>query len=1051
MLPVCLQPAVEVLEELEGQKAKLYDDLFKRRGDETPAAAAVTATAAAATAAAAAADTAAPGDISFSSRDGTPFCVYPSLQDVALLMGPPQLPPQLFDSTTAAATATAATSGLCLPTRSYTPVSPEGEEPPPEGQGRGARSNCAGCLRSGCTILVTELIGFALQHTTSPRIRACGVSLLQFVSRVATTEVLLESLLPFLIHSLGDPIPVVRVAAIRALAAALLQLNAAVQHEGDCPRRLTEGPLCALCGTACGSEGAAHNAAAAAAAAGTSNTSSSLKRSGRGAAPLLHQQQQQQQWGTGGWRSHAGEGAPQADAAALFCGYILPALHRVSTADQDAAVRVAVAENLPLMLLAVKACLHSQSLLGFHRQQQQQHQQQQKQQQQQQEQQQPATTRTPRRQSSPPAAAHTREKNDSRSCLAAAEEKALPPLYSVGTGAVLLQPGPADGSEASPVSAAPTDAADSSSSTSNSSSSSSSSFRASGAAVAADEAQAFSAAEGTARSDGGAQEEASGAAIPSPVSLSSAAAAAEADALSDRAEQQLGDAIGKLHAAVLPTLQQLLTCRPLEQRLALLRPVPLLAAVLGPQQTHSFLLPYLIVQLNDPCAAVRAAVIRSLGGLGGLALPSTAESCIIPCCEQCLLDQQEEVVVAAAAALVQLAADGLLSPSSKATYVLLRRKVVPLLLFPSLLLRGVLLHLLAVIEKSWGPVQTYALLMPLLRPVLRRRCGPLLLTAHVAAALRPPLSRQVLLYVMQQQQQQQQHNKQGSSSSELLLSLLFSPTALAALAGAHKRREGLAIAARKRQQEGQQQQQRTDASSSAGSESETDSSSNSSESDRSTRSSDEGEEVLNEEKKKSWEEQQAGGTAASEERSSRSLGAWQTVLQEAERRAAAVSVAAAVSRTESSGQQQTDARWSAELQQQQLLQVLQQPGAPAAAPTPTPAVELWRFLLRIGASDRHALLLLLPTLHAQRQAATANAAAANATGEGLPAPGECPLGAAVGTLGLSEGTVGVARLPASSSAGGEGQWRPPCCRVDFKPSKPGRETFYGVLCYHSQN
>lgn len=917
---------MEVLEELEGLRTQLYDNLFRLNSDDTIS---TTATVAAATDNAAGVSCVLP--------------TYPSVETVSAMLGTPELPPQLFDSPAAAAAAAAA-GGSAAAERS-------------EAAARITSSTCPGCLRSSCTILVTEIVGFALPQTTSPRVRASGVSLLNFLSRLATVEVLLVSLLPFLTQQLQDPIPTVRLEAVRALTAALLQLGAALHHENTCPFRSTREALCDFCGAACYSQADSHHSLAPAYS--SSSSSTAFRRSRKGSS-IPHNNQKQQL---------CENRRSQADAAALFCDYILPALQRLSAADADAAVRVAVAEHLPLMLLAVRACLHAQSLRSLYKQPQQ-HQQQGFV---------PGTgattaTATP----ATPGAAHAAEENGCSSSATAARaatatagsNSGVSPQFAEGEETLLLQ-GSIDGSEVSPFAAEVAARI-------RESSSSSSSSRLATACGATD-----------ARQPDGLDVELPAAAGPRR------AAAAESEGQSSSsftaaaaAGEHLSEAIAKLHASVQPLLQQLLTCRPVEQRLALLRRLPLLAALLGPSQTHGFLLRYLIVQLNDPCAAVRAAVIQSIGYMGTLAVSTAAEACVIPCCEQCFLDRHDEVVVAAAAALTRLATDGLLKASSAATAALLRRRVMPLLLHPSLLLRSRLLQLLVAIEKSWGPAQSYALLLPLLRPVVRRGVA-LLSVQQLAAALRPPLCWELLLFAMQPQQ------PDSSSSNQMLLCLLFSPTALLAARAAHSRR-GSAAAATFAQKRQQQQRRRVDASSHIYSDSSTDGSS-------STCSSD---------------EEQTG--SASEGIGTSRLGSWQVVVEEAERR-----LAAGVPADETARQQQRQKQPSS---------------APAVASNnsssnngskESPAQELARFLHRIGAANRHALLLLLPTLHARRQAAAANAAATAATDEGKATGTACPLGSSVGTVGRQQSEM-YAEL---GSAAHQANPRSPCCRGDATPSK----------------
>ncbi|XP_026190593.1 uncharacterized protein LOC34619573 [Cyclospora cayetanensis] len=981
------RPAVDVLEELEERKLRLYDELFRQRGEDSgPSAAAV----------AEAGGTAVASEGGVSSWGGdcsTPLSpVYPQWQTVSPILGPPEVPTELFASEAASAAAVSVSLDLAIPVQLLPAGAATSEERAVEAR-EGGETPCAGCMRSGATILATEIIGLALQHTSSPRIRACGISLLRFLSRIATTEVLLESLLPFLTHHLGDPLPVVRAAAVKALAAALLQLNAALHHEAACSRLRLQRRLCAFCGSACGSQNPLPRGEEDAACSGFLRAGVPSRCSGKGVFSSQQRQQRQQQQQRQRLISRnegVEKGAPQADAAALFCGYILPALHRLSTADPDPAVRVAVTETLPLMLLAVRACLHFQAVLRSRREQQGRQQLLQRLQ--------GGSAAAPTEPPAAPLPASCRIATAAREGERRAPSAVLPrKSFSAGNATRLCapaSPGNAAGAASPPADSAKT------------SESNQKSFRQ--VAVAAGEApggfstaaelperrrektgEAEAVAEAVAEAGAEAElaeaelataeiaeSEAAAGTAASPISCVSPGSpagvrvACRREGLSEAAEQHLMEAVEQLHAAVLPTLQQQLTCRPLEQRLALLRSVPLLAAVLGPQKTHSFLLPYLIVQLNDTCAAVRAAVIRSLGSLGSFALPGSAESCIVPCCEQCLLDQQEEVIVAAVTALAQLAADDLLRPSSRGTYALLGRRVVPLLLFPSLLLRGVLLHLLAAIQKSWGPVQTYALLMPLLHPVLRRHSDDVLLVERVSAFLRPPLSRQLLLGLL--------HQQMRGRLSEQALALLFSTPALKAAETVQRRL---------RRSSTQKLLEPCDAECSSSDGSNSSSSCGSSSSDGSS--------------------------------------------------AAGASVAP-VHYGVSPVQRPRDRSSLQEERQVAKGGVHASTGSEAGSLRPPPVLELARFLWHIGKANRHALLLLLPTLLARRQAAAANAAAAASADEdgSLVTAVHYPIGSAVETLGFLDATLDTAaQLQASANGDTEKALRymlpqgPPCRQV----------------------
>lgn len=200
----------------------------------------------------------------------------------------------------------------------------------------------------------------------------------------------------------------------------------------------------------------------------------------------------------------------------------------------------------------------------------------------------------------------------------------------------------------------------------------------------------------------------------------------------------------QLRSAVKPLLQHLLTSRQPAERLALLQRVDALAEFMGPEVSQQFLLPYLIMQLNDPLVpSIRAAVTLALGRmsllLGGAR--GIVETCVLPCCEQALVDIREEVLLAALQTLQLLASAGLLMPcwSGGSTHHvtggagsggklggaeicsgevlnLLRSRVLPLLVHPCEAVRHEALRMLRVLQTRWGQVDTFVFLVPLFKP-----------------------------------------------------------------------------------------------------------------------------------------------------------------------------------------------------------------------------------------------------------------------------------------------------------------------------------------------
>ncbi|PFH34015.1 hypothetical protein BESB_071670, partial [Besnoitia besnoiti] len=499
----------------------------------------------------------------------------------------------------------------------------------------GASSPAAVSLRRGTAAILAELIGSTLQHCNSPHVRACGVSMLAFLARFSSLHGLLKCVLPYLLRALDDAVPAVRIAALRALPAALSQIylpRDSASAGGQCTRATPEpgrrepgSRPCARPAGAGDEEDRRRERRQASADAAREKKVSFASRDAAGRARRERDSDDSQREEEGyaidaSSEDNEAEGDAFDDRAAarglaggsfdfllFFCQTVLPRAQQLATGDGEISVRLAVAGELPRLLVAMRHCLELQS---------------------------------------------------------AAQATA----FVLARGAASAAPPPHDFEETR---------------------------------------------------------------APSVVLLRDA-----------RVQQ--------LRAAVKPVLQQLLTSRQPAERLALLESVNVLAEFLGPEETQQFLLPYLIMQVNDPLApSIRAAVALAFGRVG-LQLGGTrgtVETCILPCCEQALIDAREEVLLAALHALQLLASAGLLAAVSSSrrdagatgaaaggrrggvgvlsplslTLGLLQSRVLPLLAMPAAAVRGEVLHLLRRLEAAWGRAASFALLLPLLEPFTKSR------------------------------------------------------------------------------------------------------------------------------------------------------------------------------------------------------------------------------------------------------------------------------------------------------------------------------------------
>ncbi|PHJ25454.1 pik3r4 kinase-related protein (incomplete catalytic triad) [Cystoisospora suis] len=515
------------------------------------------------------------------------------------------------------------------------------------------------CPRRGSCILIGELIGSTLQQCSSPQVRCCGVSMLAFLSRFSTLHTLLKCIFPYLVKALDDPIPAVRVAALRVFPTALCQVYASRPTGWRNSEESTEESSIlkdvrdkeeSLSGISYGQERTSQEA----------NRMKQVQEERRETARCTEASFLPERSCCYPYDVDEEEEADLVDDLSamrslargffdfslFFIQTLLPRLHQLASTEGEPSVQLTVAEQLPMFLLSIQHCAEVQASIQ-----------------------------------AVAAASSGMESTSSPVRGSAPQQAGEESRFIVGTKLYT--------------------------------------------------------ANDNLLGKGGIYNCCKG--------LTAGCRASSSLVLvSDSRVQQL-------RSAVKPLLQHLLTSRQPAERLALLQRVDALAEFLGPEVSQQFLLPYLIMQLNDPLVpSIRAAVTLALGRmsllLGGAR--GIVETCVLPCCEQALVDIREEVLLAALQTLQLLASAGLLVPCwngilheartggegqrgklrggdtcSGEILNLLRSRVLPLLMHPCEAVRLEALRMLQVLQTQWGRVDIFVFLVPLFKPFAVTREG----------------------------------------------------------------------------------------------------------------------------------------------------------------------------------------------------------------------------------------------------------------------------------------------------------------------------------------
>lgn len=171
-----------------------------------------------------------------------------------------------------------------------------------------------------------------------------------------------------------------------------------------------------------------------------------------------------------------------------------------------------------------------------------------------------------------------------------------------------------------------------------------------------------------------------------------------------------------------------------EVKIALLRNTAALADAFGREGTHNFLLPYWISFMNEPAWEVRAAYLEEAANLPQRVGQVATEGLIWPCYEKALLDQEERVVEAALRGLKVLVSQGGLR---RTRLVPATKKVAPLLVHPSELLRNYACEVVQAMSSQLSDLDQYVFLLPAVQAYLLPECG----LSNISGGLATPLGR----------------------------------------------------------------------------------------------------------------------------------------------------------------------------------------------------------------------------------------------------------------------------------------------------------------------
>jgi phosphoinositide-3-kinase regulatory subunit 4 len=205
--------------------------------------------------------------------------------------------------------------------------------------------------------------------------------------------------------------------------------------------------------------------------------------------------------------------------------------------------------------------------------------------------------------------------------------------------------------------------------------------------------------------------------------------------------------LGHLRDAIAHVIQQLVMGQKQTPtiRRALLQHIGSLCQFFGPCHSNDFLLPILPAFLNDHDEQLRATFFNRIVHVCLFVGQMSLEAYLLPCIEQALNDVEETVIVNAMQCLAALC-----------THQLLRKRVLleaverasPLLCHPSEWVRRAAIILVAATSANLEPADSYAFLMPILGPFLRREPASLCSEVALLACLKPPVSREVFNRVL---------------------------------------------------------------------------------------------------------------------------------------------------------------------------------------------------------------------------------------------------------------------------------------------------------------
>ncbi|CAK9205930.1 unnamed protein product [Sphagnum troendelagicum] len=205
--------------------------------------------------------------------------------------------------------------------------------------------------------------------------------------------------------------------------------------------------------------------------------------------------------------------------------------------------------------------------------------------------------------------------------------------------------------------------------------------------------------------------------------------------------------LGHLRDAIARVIQELVMGQKQTPtiRRALLQHIGSFCQFFGPRHSNDFLLPILPAFLNDHDEQLRATFFKRIVHVCLFVGQMSLETYLLPCIEQALNDVEETVIVNAMECLAALC-----------THRLLRKRVLleaverasPLLCHPSEWVRRAAIILVAATSANLEPADSYAFLMPILGPFLRREPASLCSEVALLACLKPPVSREVFNRVL---------------------------------------------------------------------------------------------------------------------------------------------------------------------------------------------------------------------------------------------------------------------------------------------------------------